>query len=256
VRGKIGRGIADFLAHRGDATSPRVLLAGPTGSGKTEMVGRQLPRLIEDDKAEGRPYRVIIMVPAHRLGDQICARYQALGVNAATYKGRGDPFDGASASELCQNMTEVRLAVIAQEEVATAVCDNTKRKTQCPFRSGCKCYEQLDRATAADVVFVAHNFIFQAVPEQLFANVGTVVIEEDFTTHGVGTVELLPIDTFNEKAADQAAGAPRQEAGAHDQLFRDQRSRPLVPQNRARPYHGGIGAEHTAGRATHRGADR
>jgi putative DNA primase/helicase len=198
VRGNIGHGIADFLAHRGDATSPRVLLAGPTGSGKTEMVGRQLPRLIEDDKAEGRPYRVIIMVPAHRLGDQICARYQALGVNAAVYRGRGDPFDGGSTSELCQNMTEVRLAVIAQEEVATAVCDNTKRKTRCPFRDGCKYYEQLDRAIAADCIFIAHNFIFQAVPEQLFANVGTIIIEEDFTPHGVGSVEDLAIGTFDQ----------------------------------------------------------
>ena len=37
-------------------------------------------------------HRVVIMVPAHRLGRQILKRYEALGLSVATLKGRGDPW--------------------------------------------------------------------------------------------------------------------------------------------------------------------
>lgn len=203
IRSQIAHAILDFFKRCGDTPTPRVLVASATGTGKTQLLGEGLPYLIEAERAAGRPHRVIIPVPAHRLGAQICARYQALGVNAATYRGRGDPFDGRSVSDLCQNMGEVRLAVAAQEEVASAVCNNTNQKTQCPFFNGCRYYEQLARAIAADVVFVAHNFIFQALPEKLLADVGFIIIEEDFTPHGTGSVEGLPISIFGQESLNK-----------------------------------------------------
>jgi hypothetical protein len=55
-------------------------------------------------------------------------------------------------------------------------------------------WSHIKRAIEADVVFAAHNFIFQDVPKKLFDNVGTVIIEEDFTPHGFGTIDRLSID--------------------------------------------------------------
>ena len=63
----------------------------------------------------------------------------------------------------------------------------------------CAYFNQIDRAANADVVFIANNFAFEPVPPSIQANVGTVVIDEDFTAHGDGTVEL-PLSTFSDGA--------------------------------------------------------
>jgi putative DNA primase/helicase len=191
IRSTIAKTVNNLFAHRDQA--PRVLLRAATGTRKTETIGELLPSYILVDKANGRPHRVIILTPMHHLSHQIAARYREMGLNAATYEGRGDPWDDAEESALCTNMAEVKLATIAQEDITSAVCKN--REAQCRGFLGCKYFQQLDRAIAADVCVLAHNFIFQPLPPKLFADVGTVIIEEDFSSQGDGTTEL-PIAVF------------------------------------------------------------
>ena len=57
---------------------PRLLITAPTGTGKTEIIGRRLPAIIEEDKQNGRPHRVVVLVPTHRLGKMIAERYAAV----------------------------------------------------------------------------------------------------------------------------------------------------------------------------------
>ena len=75
VRGNVARQVAHFLLHRLDEQPPRVLLIGVPGSGKTEEIGAAIPGLVITDRHQGRPHRVIVAVPMHRLGRQIIARF-------------------------------------------------------------------------------------------------------------------------------------------------------------------------------------
>jgi putative DNA primase/helicase len=207
IRTAVSAAITDFFAHRSDTPSPRVLLSGATGIGKTQELGVRLPATIEVDKAKKRPHRVIIAVPAHKLGRQIVQRYRQLAADTkvtldiTVFEGRGNPWQPPPLDReyLCNDLAAVGLALEAGADVTATVCGSAKSETRCRFRDGCAYFAQIERAKAADIVIVAHNFLFDPLPQALLDNVGAVIIEEDFTTHGIGTVEL-PIATFDDKA--------------------------------------------------------
>jgi putative DNA primase/helicase len=197
VRAAISHALGRFFRARGDGSAPRMQLGGLPGSGKSQMTALRLPARLDADRKAGQPHRIVVLTKSHRIAEQLCDRYVKLGINAATYQSRGDPFLDEEESALCKNMVEVKHATIAQEPIGTAVCMNTKKGTCCRFYRDCATagyYAQLQRAIEADVVFAAHNFFFQEMPKKLFDNVGTVIIEEDFTSHGYGTIDRLSID--------------------------------------------------------------
>jgi hypothetical protein len=49
----------------------------------------------------------------------------------------------------------------------------------CRYRDNCKYWQQLAECSKADVVFRAHNFIFEKIPDLVGANVGTIIVDED-----------------------------------------------------------------------------
>jgi hypothetical protein len=207
IRTSMSRAITRFFARRftgGDP--PRVLLGGSTGTGKSEELGMRLPDQIVVDRAHRRPHRVIVAVPAHRLGKQLAERYRAMAANRSAsvsvevYEGRGDPFDDGEPTRrdyLCEDLLAVKLAIQAGAQVNSAVCGSLKKdEERCRFRENCGYFQQFARCGNADILLVAHNFIFEPLPQPLLGNVGAVIVEEDFTAHGTGTV-TLPLDTFS-----------------------------------------------------------
>jgi hypothetical protein len=201
IASQIAKAVNNLFARRDQA--PRVLVRAATGTRKTETIGELLPNYILVDKAKERPHRVLDLVPAHRLGRQIAERYTTKGLATAVFEGRGDPYKEPPPGRqkyLCDNLGEVRLALEAGADVISSVCGSPKGdEARCPYRMSCDYFKQIDRAAKADVVFIANNFAFETVPPPILDDVGTVVVDEDFTAHGDGTVEL-PLSTFSDKA--------------------------------------------------------
>jgi hypothetical protein len=225
----------------GDNRPRRVLLGGITGSGKSEALGKKLPHQIAAWKAKNQsakrqklpaqPHRVVVAVETHHLGKQIAERYRAMidaaglagKITVATFEGRGDPFpsdDIPNREYLCKNLKEVGLAILADADVAKTVCGAVSDSGpagygndpaaaggdlsagQCPFRADCAYFHQITDCADADIVIVAHNFVFQPLPKAILHDLACVIIEENFTDHGTGRVEL-PVVTFYEEALRQ-----------------------------------------------------
>ena len=226
VRGSVARQLAQFLRHRLDEAPPRIMVTGPPGSGKTEEIIASIPAMVAADKHQGRPHRVIVAVPMHRLGRQIidrfASRFRQAGITTAVYEGRGVSRreteglgeDASSASDgrvpMCRNPLDVELALKACADVTQAVCGTTKeakdiRLPTCRYRHDCKYWSQLGECSKADVVFLAHNFLFDEITDHtktVFAEVGTIIVDEDPSTHGDGTVQLAMSD-FGDSALRQ-----------------------------------------------------
>jgi hypothetical protein len=67
------------------------------------------------------------------------------------------------------------LAIEAGADVTATVCGSSKSETRCRYRDGCAYFAQIERAKAADIVIVAHNFLFDPLPQALLDNVSAVV---------------------------------------------------------------------------------
>jgi putative DNA primase/helicase len=183
------RQLDQFALHRLDEDPPRIMLDGLPGSRKTELITKAAPIWAHVDRAAERPHRVFYLVPAHHLSREIEARFAEqcakarLSLSVAVYRGR------ESEPPLCTNLDEIRLAQSAGvRDLTTAVCESGAVRAPC--RAGCGFFPQLDQAARADIVVMAHNFVFQPPPKELLGGVGTVIIDEDFTGLGYAITEL------------------------------------------------------------------
>jgi putative DNA primase/helicase len=221
VRAAAFSAIRGFFMQRSVQPPPRIIVPAMTGAGKTRAGETLLPHIILADQAEralpGRentPWRTIIMVPAHRLGRQIKRRYQGVlaqhGLTVATLEGRGDPWSPAKPSRpyLCTNLEAVGLAIMAKADVHSAVCISGTRR--CPFHDGCSYLAQYAEAAAADVLIVAHEFLFENLPASVVHNVATVIVEEEFTATG-DAISDLPLDPLRKNAIDAAPAYSKRE---------------------------------------------
>jgi putative DNA primase/helicase len=200
--------------------SPRIIAPGMTGSGKTQNVGKLLPHVIAAAKAErelsGREnaYRAVYMVPAHRLGRQIAQRFTALceehGLRVAILEGRGDPWKPEKPSRpyLCRNLEAVGLALQAHQDVRSAVCGSAKGKRRCAFFNECGYLSQFAAAREADVLIVAHTFLFDRLPKSVLHDVAYVIVDEDFTPTGDAIGEL-PLDVLRPASINAAPALQR-----------------------------------------------
>ena len=117
-------------------------------------------------------------------GGRIKRRYQIQlakhGLTVATLEGRGDSWspEKHSRPRLCKNLEAVGLAILAKEDVRSAVCGKANGK-RCPFYEGCGYLTQYAEAASADVLIVAHEFIFETLPPSVVHDLATVTVEEE-----------------------------------------------------------------------------
>jgi hypothetical protein len=205
VRHHLQQPLKKYLGQRfRDGALPALLLTCESGSGKTEVAVSWLPTTIRSDKALKRAHRVVYFVPRHDLAAEIKRRIEeadrldddgnerpaADRLKVATFQGRRDGEENEQGN--CDNYPAVKGARAAGAPVAKAACVNGKE--HCPVWEACQhgtgFFAQFEPAAAADVLIVAHNYLFEGLPKQLVAGVSLVVIDEDFTAHGDNTVEI------------------------------------------------------------------
>ena len=196
------RTMLDFYrATDAGVPGPQIQMGGQGGTGKTEVVARFSPEGIKLDQDNERPHRQIVLVPEHQvLGRQIVDRYRAKGVDVAPLLGRGDPFN-PKQDDLCTQPDAVAEALKSDLDVLKSVCGTADGK-HCPDFHGCKWHAMRARAATAPVIVGAHNHLFHALPKDIAKDIGRLVIEEEFTTHGVRIFNFT-VDTFSAAPLDQ-----------------------------------------------------
>ncbi len=153
----------------------QILMSGQGGTGKTEAAARF---------AREEPRRQIVLVPEHQvLGAQVVERYRDLGIHVAPLVGRGDPFD-PKPTDLCSHLEDVAEALKADQHVAKSVC-GTLDGPHCPSFATCPYQQMKRRAAQAKVVVGSSNWLFHPLPKEVAKDIGRLVVEEDFTPHGV-----------------------------------------------------------------------
>jgi hypothetical protein len=186
--------------HPDDAAAP-VQLKAPTGSGKSEMTGRELVGAVDSNPAN----RFAVLAPNHHLLRQLAERYQEHGQagTIAIYEGRAGKLP--DRPPLCDDLDAVEIAIKAGANVTETVCGpkDPAKGPRCRFRDQCRYFARLEEAKAASIVLTPQNFLFDGAdpPAGLFKNLAAVVVEEDFTGQGRAPVKVLraAFDTDDEE---------------------------------------------------------
>jgi hypothetical protein len=156
-----------------------------TGVGKSELGRQAIARFVIEARSRGLPHRVLHPVPTHRLADEARSRMPG-GVTAAVWQGREGTKLGTD-QPMCRNIEEVKAALKIGAEVESTVCKH--KEARCPFYETCQYQAQKAPAKKADVVFAAHEILFQMV-EALGKKFGLVVVDEGFWQDGITGTRL------------------------------------------------------------------
>ena len=169
---KVLRGILDEIVRAGAdlarglerSTSPRIAKTPPhnaikitTGIGKSELGRQAIARFVIEARSRGLPHRVLHPVPTHRLADEARSKMPD-GVTAAVWQGREGTKLGTD-EPMCRNIEAVKAALKIGAEVESTVCKH--KEARCPFYETCHYQAQKAPAKKADVVFAAHEILFQ-----------------------------------------------------------------------------------------------
>jgi hypothetical protein len=186
----------DFPAARHDA------LKAVTGIGKSDIARQEVASYyIPQARRRGLPHRVLILVPTHRLADEARNKMPA-GITTAIWQGR-DSIDVATSKPMCRNLEAVNAAIKVGADVQKAACKN--KNWRCPFFADCLYQKQKKAAARANVVFAAHETLFQ-FPKAIGKNFGLVIVDESFWQKGLvgknGEGFLLAIDRLDHELAE------------------------------------------------------
>ncbi len=198
------------------------------GLGKSRVTREGVGQTLAAMRARGDKQNMAIAVPAHALGDEQAAAWQALpsvqaaGLRVATWRGRGalDPADPTYADPNVPESAKARMCG-DQERVAdvqsvglsaqTAACkrtikdsDGTRRTVKCPLFDSCA--YQAQQKVRADLWLVAHNSLFHAKPSALGEIAALVVDEAAWRTGLVGAEGEQVVLTLDELASDDLGG--------------------------------------------------
>ena len=174
-----------------------------TGVGKTDAVLKALA---------ARPHlRAAMMVPRHKLTDELLKRAAALGIRAAAWRGRDarNP-DADDGSTMC-----IEPEVLEAAKKADLVDEACK---VCPSRPRCPYFIANDRKPARLEV-VANNFLFRKPPALVAGNrnkIDVLILDEAFIDKRVDDQRTLLLDAIEEPFLQRALRA----AYAEGQLLR------------------------------------
>lgn len=170
---------------------PQIGLAAVTGIGKSTLVREQVIRALRA-AASDRP--VVMLCPTLGLCEEAAESARAGGLRAAVIRGRTadrpgapDPLPKGDPGQMCIDPSAPEDALHSVEGVQRTVCfrhDGKRGDLFCERFDECPYQIQRDEATNADVVFMAHNHLFNDVPEFL-GIVSAVVVDESFWQTGL-----------------------------------------------------------------------
>lgn len=178
------------------------------GLGKSRATREEVGQKLAAMRERGDARTFAIAVPAHALGDEQAAAWQALpsvqaaGLRVATWRGRGalDPADPSYAdpdvpesakARMCGDLERVADVQSVGLSAQTAACkrtikndDGTRRTVKCPLFDGCA--YQAQQKVRADLWLVAHNSLFHAKPSALGELAAVIVDEAAWRTGLIG----------------------------------------------------------------------
>jgi hypothetical protein len=166
-----------------------------TGVGKSELSRQEIAGFVTEARRRKLPHRVLIPVPTHKLAGEAQSKMPG-GITTAIWQGR-DGVHLATGEAMCRNPEAVKAAQEIGAEVEEAACQN--REARCPFFDGCRYQEQKAPAGMADVVFCAHEILFQ-VPKKIGKGLGLVFVE-GFWQDGITGTDLA-IDRLAHELTD------------------------------------------------------
>ncbi len=200
------------------------------GVGKSHAAREEVGRVLAAMRERGDKRTIAIAVPAHALGDEQAAAWQALpsvqaaGLRVAAWRGRGalDPADPSYADPNVPESAKARMCG-DQERVAdvqsvglsaqTAACkrtikdsDGTRRTVKCPLFDGCA--YQAQQKVRADLWLVAHNSMFHAKPSAL-GEIAAVIVDEAAWRTGLIGAEGRHLTLTLDALASENLGALR-----------------------------------------------
>lgn len=108
---------------------PRISLQATVGVGKSSVTRHQLAGVIIELKAQQLPYRILYVVPEHRLAAEVLQALAAAGVHVAVWPGRSAADPAEPGAIMCRNLDAVADALSVGADVEKDVC------TGCPLRS-------------------------------------------------------------------------------------------------------------------------
>lgn len=166
-------------------TSVQAMAVG-TGVGKTRAAIEAVAEYIRELRRAGDERRVVLLVPRHKLGDQIVKDFAALGVRAHLYRGRDalDP-DAEEGTKMCLDLASVEAAESIGASVETSCCSGKRPdgvKVDCIFKNRCGFKRQQNETP--DVWIGAHEYLFIDKPKA-FGNVAKLIIDEGFWQSGI-----------------------------------------------------------------------
>ena len=157
-----------------------------TGGGKSEAFRQAIAtHYIPEAKRLQLPHRVLIAVPTHKLADEARTKMPD-GVTVAIWQGLKATKLGTN-EPMCLNHAAVDAALALGADVETTACRRGQRggpPILCPFYDKCHYQAQKAAALAADVLFVAHEGLFQ-LPPGVCDGFGLVIIDETFWQKGL-----------------------------------------------------------------------
>jgi hypothetical protein len=161
-----------------------------TGSGKSEQMRQGAARFVLEQKRRGDlRYRVIFVVPTHRLAEEASSKMLAVfgahGVSSAIYQSR-EAKDLKTGEPLCRNLEAVKAAQSIGADVQRTCCKKGRKgKIKCRFFDDCAFQRQHELASKADVVFAAHELTFVTLTRFGKDSFGLVIIDEGFSLKGI-----------------------------------------------------------------------
>ncbi len=165
---------------------PLLGLPVDAGLGKTSTARAAIATLLSAGGLQGR--KVIYAVPRHDLGREQVVAFQALGLRAMLWKGRGapDPSVGNPDQLMCLDPGAVADALEIEQPVEQSCC-KVRRDGEirvCFHHASCGYQRQKEPAQAAQVIVCAHDSLFHIKPEAI-GKVGLLVIDEAFWQSGL-----------------------------------------------------------------------
>ena len=149
-----------------------------TGLGKTRIAARVIS---ENRRTHPATAPWIYLVPTHRLGDDIGKLFAEHGITAVVFRGRAAKVPGKD-EQMCLNLDQVRLALVAGEPIAETCCKNKERT--CMFFG--RCAYQRQKQVPPDVWIAAHEALFHA--NRVFEDPVGVIIDEAFWSDGISAM--------------------------------------------------------------------
>jgi hypothetical protein len=209
ARAELRQQIAAFLAGaalwhregegtRGDPDHAGLIVS--TGIGKSMEARAALLAWIDEARAEGRPCRVLWLVPTHKLGGESLADMAALMMRAAAWRGRDAPDPDAPGEAMCRDPDAVADARAVGADIEAAVC-GTPDGPCCQFRATCGYQRQKAAAADADVVVAPHEMALHHLPPAIGKGLGLIVMDEAWWQDGLDIGRHVNVTTFATDAA-------------------------------------------------------